>query len=73
MSRSKDGGLLELGKFWALFKKEQPNLIKIMVKEMKGFKSEKLKAAFAHGVWMTYMALKSQEEADDMNENWGIK
>ena len=72
MSRKPDGGMVELGKFWADFKKEQPHLVKIVVREMKGFKTEKLKAAFAHGVWIAYVALKSQEEADEMNEDWGI-
>ena len=72
MSGSKDKGLRELAKFWGKFKKDQPNLAKIIVKEMKAFKTEKQKAAFAHGVWMTYTALKSQEEADEMNENWGV-
>ena len=40
---------------------------------MNGFKAQKIMAAFAHGVWMTYAALKSQEEADEMNRDWGIK
>ena len=72
MSGSKDHGLKELGKFWGKFKKSQPNLVKIIVKEMKSFKTERQKAAFAHGVWLLYTALKSQEEADEMNEDWGV-
>ena len=73
MSDSKDKGLKELGSFWSKFKKDQPHLVKIIVREMKAFKTEKQKAAFAHGVWMMYTALKSQEEADEMNRDWGIK
>jgi pheromone shutdown protein TraB len=58
--------------FWKSFKEEQPHLSKLVIKEMNHFKSQKVMAAFAHGVWMTYAALKSQEEADEMNRDWGI-
>jgi len=66
-------GLEDLTEFWSSFKKEQPYLAKIVIREMKSFKSQKIQAAFAHGVWITYAALKSQEEADEMNRDWGIK
>lgn len=66
-------GLEDLTEFWSSFKKEQPYLAKIVIREMNGFKSQKIMAAFAHGVWMAYAALKSQEEADEMNRDWGIK
>ena len=65
-------GLEYLHSFWEQFKKDQPHLHKLIVEEMNQFKSQKIMAAFAHGVWMTYAALKSQEEADEMNRDWGV-
>ena len=59
--------------FWAEFKQVQPELAKLIVKEMGAFAPNKKEmAAYAHGVWLCYAALKSQEEADEMNETWGI-
>ena len=57
--------------FWLQFKKEQPALAKIVAKEIETFKTAKETAAFAHGVWIVYATLKSQEEADEMNKDWG--
>ena len=73
MRKGEDQGLAYLQAFWKSFKEEQPVLAKLVVKEMNHFKSQKLMAAFAHGVWMTYAALQSQDEADEMNRDWGIK
>jgi len=67
-----DEGLEYLAAFWKEFKEDQPTLSKIVLKEMNKFKNQKIMAAFAHGVWMTYAALQSQEEADEMNEEWGV-
>jgi hypothetical protein len=62
-----------LEEFWAEFKKDQPELAKLIIKEMGAFSpNKKAMAAYAHGVWLCYAALKSQQEADEMNENWGI-
>ena len=69
----KDKGIKYIESFWTRFKKDQPYLSKLVLREMMSFKSDKVAAAFAHGVWVTYAALQSQEEADDMNENWGLK
>ena len=71
MQKSDDKGLKYLESFWARFKKDQPYLAKLVVREMNSFKNNKSAAAFAHGVWITIAALQSQEEADEMNENWG--
>ena len=71
MQKSSDKGLEYLASFWQDFKDEQPHLAKLVVREMNAFKSNKAAAAFAHGVWITYAALQSQEEADELNENWG--
>ena len=65
-------GLEYLHAFWEQFKKDQPHLHKLIIKEMNKFKSQKIMAAFAHGAWMLYAALKSQEEADEMNRDWGV-
>ena len=73
MKKGPDKGLIHLGAFWTAFRKDQPYLAKLIIREMKQFKSQKLMSAFAHGVWMTYAALQSQEEADEMNDDWGIK
>ena len=72
MQNSPDKGMKYLESFWARFKKDQPHLAKLVVREMNSFKSDKSAAAFAHGVWITYAALQSQEEADELNENWEI-
>ena len=50
----------------------EPNQFNQIPNEMNQFKSQKIMAAFAHGVWMTYAALQSQEEADQMNSDWGV-
>jgi hypothetical protein len=65
-------GLAYLAKFWEEFKEDQPHLHNLIIKEMNQFESKKIMAAFAHGVWMAYAALQSQEEADEMNQDWGI-
>ena len=57
--------------FWLQFKTEQPALARIIGKEIETFKTAKETAAFAHGVWLIYATLKSQEEADEMNKDWG--
>ena len=73
MKRADDAGLSYLGTFWETFKEDQPHLAKLVLREMNSFKNNKAAAAFAHGVWLTYAALQSQEEADEMNEDWGIR
>ena len=66
-------GLSYLEDFWTEFKKDQPELAEIIIKEMGAFAPNKKEmAAYAHGVWLCYAALKSQLEADEMNEDWGI-
>lgn len=57
--------------FWVQFKTDQPVLAKIVAKELDAFKTPEETAAFAHGVWILYATLKSQEEADEMNRDWG--
>ena len=61
-----------LKSFWKEFKLEQPELAAILAKEMEAFKGVGEMGAFAHGAWLVYAALKSQQEADEMNEEWGI-
>lgn len=61
-----------LNGFWKEFKKEQPELHAIVLKELTSFKSKEQMGAFAHGIWLLWSALKSQQEADEMNESWGI-
>tara|TARA_R110000744_G_scaffold1739_1_gene6266 strand:- start:2729 stop:3007 length:279 start_codon:yes stop_codon:yes gene_type:complete len=61
-----------LSEFWQEFKKEQPELHTIVIKELTSFKNKEQMGAFAHGVWLLWAALKSQQEADEMNENWGV-
>ena len=72
MQKSPDRGMDYLESFWARFKKDQPQLAKLVIREMNSFKNNKSASAFAHGVWVTYAALQSQEEADEMNEDWGV-
>ena len=61
-----------LNSFWNKFKKEQPDLHTIITKELMAFEERGQMGAFAHGVWIVWAALKSQQEADEMNENWGL-
>lgn len=66
-------GLSYLEDFWHEFKRDQPDLAEMIIKEMGAFSpSKKEMAAYAHGVWLCYAALKSQLEADEMNEEWGF-
>lgn len=60
-----------LEEFWKDFKTTQPHLARIVLKEMEAFDSVDKMGAFAHGVWLIYAALQSQEEADEMNSMWG--
>ncbi len=60
-----------LSGFWSDFKKEQPDLHAIITKELLSFEKQDQMGAFAHGVWIVWAALKSQQEADEMNESWG--
>ena len=59
-----------LNDFWNKFKKEQPDLHTIITKEMLAFEERGQMGAFAHRVWIVWAALKSQQEADEMNESW---
>ena len=61
-----------LSGFWNKFKEEQPDLHAIVTKELLAFEERGQMGAFAHGVWLVWAALKSQQEADEMNENWGL-
>jgi len=67
-----DRKLIYLKEFWREFRADQPELSKILVKELEAFKNPVEMSAFAHGVWLVYAALRSQLEADEMNEDWGI-
>tara|TARA_R110000824_G_scaffold349586_1_gene536474 strand:- start:1298 stop:1576 length:279 start_codon:yes stop_codon:yes gene_type:complete len=67
-----DSKLIYLQEFWKGFRKEQPELTKILVKELEAFKHPLEMSAFAHGIWLIYASLRSQLEADEMNEDWGI-
>ena len=72
LKKPTDDELSYLEKFWSDFKIDQPDLSKLIISEMGAFSSSKAAmAAYAHGVWLCYAALKSQEEADEMNEDWG--
>jgi hypothetical protein len=64
--------LIYLQEFWKEFRKDQPELAQILAKELEAFKHPLEMSAFAHGVWLVYAALRSQLEADEMNEDWGI-
>jgi hypothetical protein len=43
----------------------------IILKEITSFKNTGEMGAFAHGCWLVYRALESQQQADEFNEVWG--
>jgi hypothetical protein len=50
---------------------DQPALTEIILKEITSFKNTGEMGAFAHGCWLVYRALESQQQADEFNEVWG--
>lgn len=57
--------------FWRDFKKEQPALSALLLKELQTARGATEKGYIAHGAWIVYKALKVQEEVDELNEAWG--
>lgn len=57
--------------FWRDFKKEQPALSALLLKELQQARGTVEKGYIAHGAWLVYKALKVQEEVDELNEAWG--
>jgi len=57
--------------FWRDFKKEQPALSALLLKELQGARGVAEKGYIAHGAWIIFKALKVQEEVDELNEAWG--
>jgi len=57
--------------FWRDFKKEQPALSALLLKELQAARGTVEKSYIAHGAWVIYKALKVQEEVDELNEAWG--
>lgn len=58
-------------KWWGDFKTDQGVMSENIMKELKEFKTPSEAAAFSHGIWMVYESLRSQLEADELNEHWG--
>ena len=65
--------LNHLIEFWREFKKDQPALSALLLKELQTAKGRVEKGSIAHGAWVVYRSLKVQEEVDEMNEAWGNK
>ena len=57
--------------FWRDFKKDQPALSALLLKELQAARGTVEKGYIAHGAWLIYKALKVQEEVDELNEAWG--
>ena len=57
--------------FWRDFKKEQPALSALLLKELQAARGTVEKGYIANGAWVIYKALKVQEEVDELNEAWG--
>ncbi len=57
--------------FWRDFKKDQPALSALLLKELQTARGTVEKGYIAHGAWVVYKALKVQEEVDELNEAWG--
>tara|TARA_B100000401_G_C52411704_1_gene533848 strand:+ start:359 stop:634 length:276 start_codon:yes stop_codon:yes gene_type:complete len=72
LKRSTDiEGVNHLIDFWREFKKDQPALSELLLKELKTVESSMAKGYMAHGAFIIYNALKNQLEIDEMNEAWG--
>lgn len=60
-----------LARFWEGLALGQPALTDMILKEITHFKKSGEMGAFAHGCWLVYRALESQQQADEFNEVWG--
>lgn len=78
---SKDEYEASVSDFWDEIQIEQPHLIPLLTKMLKGYMAMEdvsmeerltLVDTFAHGIFTLYFAMKKQEEINDMNENWGL-
>tara|TARA_R100001377_G_scaffold63434_1_gene39072 strand:- start:5794 stop:6075 length:282 start_codon:yes stop_codon:yes gene_type:complete len=71
MEKDKDLKEAYLATFWEGLSMDQPALTEMILKEITAFKKTGEMGAFAHGCWLVYRALESQQQADEFNEVWG--
>lgn len=71
MSKDKDMKEEYLTDFWEGLSQDQPALTEMILKEITSFKKKGEMSAFAHGCWLVYKVLQSQQEADELNSTWG--
>ena len=71
MEKDKDLKEAYLATFWEGLVIDQPALTEMILKEITHFKNTGEMGAFAHGCWLVYRALESQQQADEFNEVWG--
>ena len=70
-SKKKGESVNHLIDCWRDFKKEQPALSALLLKELQSARGTAEKGYIAHGAWIIFKALKVQEEVDELNEAWG--
>ena len=57
---------------WTEMMLENTELFSIITKLCKSFPEKKTKESFLRGAWLVWALFKSQDQANEMNNDWGI-
>jgi len=57
---------------WTQMLEEDPNLFSCITETCKKIPERKMKEGFLRGCWLVWALYNSQDEADQMNKEWGL-
>tara|TARA_R110002020_G_C16003905_1_gene750494 strand:+ start:171 stop:374 length:204 start_codon:yes stop_codon:yes gene_type:complete len=57
---------------WTEMMLENPQLFQTVTTLCKSFPDKKTKESFLRGSWLVWALFKSQDQANEMNKDWGI-
>ena len=57
---------------WTEMMLENSTLFETTTKMCKSFPDKQSKESFLRGCWLVWALLKSQDQADEMNKDWGL-
>jgi len=57
---------------WTEMMLENSTLFETTTKMCKSFPDKQSKESFLRGCWLVWALLKSQDQADEMNQDWGL-
>jgi len=67
---SKDKGFIKDG--WKQMMEQDPYLFSCLTETCDRMKDRKMKEGFLRGSWLVWALYNSQDEADQMNKEWGL-